>query len=75
MSLRIVEKSADASTADTIHAIAVKVEAIDFWAGAVDEKAKTPQTAAQPGKKYTLRWNSAPSFTTTAFCSSGYRQF
>ena len=39
MSLRIVEKSADASTADTIHAIAVKVEAIDFWAGAVVEMA------------------------------------
>ena len=32
MSLRIIETLADASAADTIHAIAEKVEAIDFWA-------------------------------------------
>jgi len=42
MSLRIIETLADASAADTIHAIAEKVEAIDFWAGAVDEKGRRP---------------------------------
>jgi len=39
MNLRIIETLADASTAETIHAIAEKVEAIDFWAGAVVEMA------------------------------------
>lgn len=42
MSLRIIETLADAGAADTIHAIAEKVEAIDFWAGAIDEKGRRP---------------------------------
>ena len=42
MSLRIIETLADASAADTIHAIAEKVEVTDFWAGSVDEKGRRP---------------------------------
>lgn len=42
MSLRIIETLADAGAADTIQAISEKVEAFDFWAGAVDEKGRRP---------------------------------
>ncbi len=38
MNLRTIETLAGASTAETIHANAEKVGAIDFWAGAVVEK-------------------------------------